>query len=81
MFEFYIRAKLINVLFPEMPRSVDSQTAFFFWNKILYRKNIKIIKNTLKIEEQFSDVPKQFGVGPKKVELVGFPETRHFCVA
>ena len=39
---------------------------------------MKIIKNTLKIEETFSDVPKKFGVGPNKVGLVGFPETSHF---
>ena len=37
---------------------------------------MKIIHNTLKIEEKFSDVPKVFRVGPKKVGSVGFPETR-----
>ena len=36
---------------------------------------MKIIQNTLKIEEKFSDVPKK--LGPKKVGSVGFPETRH----
>ena len=39
---------------------------------------MKIIQNTLKIEEKFSDVPIFFRVSPKKVGLVGFPETRHF---
>ena len=39
---------------------------------------MKIVQNTLKIEEKFSDVPKKFRVGPKKVGSVGFPETRHF---
>ena len=39
---------------------------------------MKIIQNTLKTEEKFSDVPKKFRVGPKKVGSVGFPETRHF---
>ena len=42
----------------------------------LYKKSIKIIKNTLKIEEKFSDVQKTFRVVPKKEVLVGFPETR-----
>ena len=42
---------------------------------------IKIIKNTLKIEEKFSDVPKKFRVGPKKVWSVGFPETRFFLAS
>ena len=39
---------------------------------------MKIIQNTLKIEEKFSDVPNFFRVDPKKVELVGFPEARPF---
>ena len=39
---------------------------------------MKIVQNTLKTEEKFSDVPKKFRVGPKKVGSVGFPETRHF---
>ena len=39
---------------------------------------MKIVQNTLKIEEKFSDVRKKFRVGPKKVGSVGFPETRHF---
>ena len=39
---------------------------------------MKIIQNTLKIVEKFSDVPKKCRVGPKKVGSVGFPETRHF---
>ena len=39
---------------------------------------MKIVQNTLKIEEKFSDVPKKFEVGPQKVGPVGFPETRHF---
>ena len=37
---------------------------------------MKIIKNTLQIEK-FSDVPQKIIVGPQKVGLVGFPETRH----
>ena len=40
---------------------------------------MKIIQNTLKIEIKISDVS-IFRVGPKKEELVGFPETRHFFV-
>ena len=39
---------------------------------------MKIVQNTLKIEEKFSDVPKKFRVGPKKIGTVGFLETRHF---
>ena len=39
---------------------------------------MKIIQNTLKMEEKFSDVPKTYRVGPKKVGLVGFLETSHF---
>ena len=39
---------------------------------------MKIVQNTLKIEGKFSDVPKKFRVGPKKVGSVGFPEMRHF---
>ena len=39
---------------------------------------MKIVQNTLKIEEKFSDVQKNFIVGPKKVGSVGFPETRLF---
>ena len=42
---------------------------------------MKIVQNTFKTEEKFSDVPKKFGVGPKKVGSVGFPETRHFLGA
>ena len=42
---------------------------------------MKIIQNTLKIEEKFSDVPKKFRVGPKNVGSIGFPETRHFFFA
>ena len=45
---------------------------------IFNRKSIKIIQNTLKIEEQFSDVPIFLRVGPINVGSVGFPETRHF---
>ena len=60
----------ITVLFPETSQkflgSVDRQIYFFFI-KFLYRKSIKIIRNTLKIEEKFSDTPKIFGVGPKKL--------------
>ena len=51
---------------------------FFFGTNFLYRKSIKIIKKYPKIKEKFSDVPKIFGVGPKKVESVGFPAMRHF---
>ena len=36
---------------------------------------MKIIQKTLKIEEKFSDDPKTFRVGPKKV---GLPEMRQF---
>ena len=39
---------------------------------------MKIVQNTLKIEEKFSDVPKKFRVGPNKVGSVGFPETDFF---
>ena len=39
---------------------------------------MKIIQNTLKIQKKISNVSKKFWVGPKKVESVGFPETRHF---
>ena len=39
---------------------------------------MKIVQNNLKTEEKFSDVPKKFRVGPKKVGSVGFPEARHF---
>ena len=39
---------------------------------------MKIVQNTLKIEEKFSDVPKKFKVGPKKVGSVRFRKTRHF---
>ena len=31
---------------------------------------MKIVQNTLKIEDKFSDVPRKFGVGPKKVGSV-----------
>ena len=39
---------------------------------------MKIIKNTLKIEEKIPDVPNIFRVGPKNVGPVGFPEMRHY---
>ena len=39
---------------------------------------MKIFQNTLKIEEKFSDVPKKFKEGPKKVGLVGFLGTSCF---
>ena len=39
---------------------------------------MKIIQNTLKIQKKISNVSKYFWVGPKKVESVGFPETRDF---
>ena len=75
------RPKKINVLFPKTSQyflgSVGRQIFFFAYN-FLYRKSFKIIKNTLKIEEKFSDVPKIFGAGHKKVGSVGFQETRHF---
>ena len=35
---------------------------------------MKIVQNTLNIEEKFSD-------DPKKAGSVGFPETRHFFLA
>ena len=41
----------------------------FFGTNSLRRKSMIIIKNTLKIEEKFSDVPQNIGVGS-----VGFPE-------
>ena len=48
---------------------------FFFFCK---KSKKKIIQNTLKIEEKFSDVPNKFRDGPKKVGSVGFLETRPF---
>ena len=39
---------------------------------------MKIIQNTLKIEETFSNGQNFFRVGPKKVGSVGFPEARPF---
>ena len=39
---------------------------------------MKIIQNTLKLQRKISNVSKKILVGPKKVESVGFPETRHF---
>ena len=70
--------KKINVLFPETSQyflgSVDRIFFFFFGKNVQYTKSIKIVKNTLKIEEKFSDVPKQFGVGHKKLGSVEFPD-------
>ena len=37
--------------------SVDRRI-FSFWKLFFYRKSMKIIQNTLKMEEKFSDVPK-----------------------
>ena len=70
------KAKKINVLFPETSQYLLGSYVvqiFFF----IYSKSMKIIKNTLKIEEKFSDVPKSFRVGPKNVGSVGFLEMRH----
>ena len=54
--------KKINALFPETSQyflgSVGRQKTFF-GQIFLYKKSIKIIKNTLKIEEKISEVPKK----------------------
>ena len=39
---------------------------------------MKSIQNTLKIQDKISNVSKKFGVGPKNVGSVGFPERRRF---
>ena len=39
---------------------------------------MKIIQNTLKIEENVLDVPKTFSAGPTKGGSLVFPETRPF---
>ena len=47
----------------------------------IYRKSIEIIRNTLKIEEKFSNVKKKkkkIRVGPINVELVGFQKQDFF---
>ena len=54
---------------------------FFVFCFFLYRKSKKILQNTLKIEEKFTDIPKCFRVGPKKVGSVGLPETKQFFLA
>ena len=49
--------KLKNVLFLETSQYfLGLVCTLFFKNFFLHRKSIKIIKNTLKIEEKFSDV-------------------------
>ena len=40
---------------------------------------MKIIQNTIKIEEKSSSVQTKFRVGPKKVGSLGFPETLSLC--
>ena len=39
---------------------------------------MKIVQNTLKETKNSQMSQKEFRIGPKKVELVGFPKTRHF---
>ena len=63
MLQYFLLAKTINVLFPETSQSLLGSVGrkkffFFFFNKFLSRKSIKIIQNTLKIDEKFSDVQK-----------------------
>ena len=53
---------------------VGRQLFFFFF----YRKGMRIIQYTLKIEKKVSALPNKVRVGPKKVRSVGFPETRQF---
>ena len=56
-----VRQKKKVVLFPETSRYFLALTdkANFSWATFLYKKNIKIIKNTLKIKKKFSG-PKKF---------------------
>ena len=42
---------------------------FFFFFYI--GKSMKIVQNTLKLEEKFSDVPKKFRVAPPQKSRVG----------
>ena len=50
-----------------------------FWNYFfLYMKSIKIIKNTLKIENKNLSYPKTILSRPPKSRSVGFLETRYF---
>ena len=64
-----VRPKKINVLFPETSEyflgSVGRQI-ILFKEYFLHWKSMKIIQNTLKIQEKISNVSKKFGVGPKK---------------
>ena len=79
--KFCFRPKKINILFPEMSQYFLGSVGgnfFFSWKFFYIGKSMKIVHNTLKIEEKFSDFPKKFRVGPKKVGSVGLPETRHF---
>ena len=41
---------------------------------------MKIIQNTLNYRKKISNVSKKIWVGPKKVGLLGFRETRHFLL-
>ena len=76
LFWFYRQTKtIVSRNFSTFLGSIGRQRFVCFF---LYRKSMKIIQNTLKIEK-FSDVPKIFRVGPKKnVGSVEFPETSHF---
>ena len=51
---------------------------FLFGTFFNRKKHENHSKHPKQKEEKFSVVPKKFRVGPKKVRLVGFPETRHF---
>ena len=71
LLKYDFRPKKKNVKFPETSQyflgSVGREFFFFFFLKIFnIGKNMKIVQNTLKIEEKFSYVPKTFRVGPKK---------------
>ena len=77
----YIKAKKINVLFPETFQyflGLVGRHFFFSDFFFLYGEKYENHSKYPKIEEKFSDVPKAFRVGPQKVESVGFRETRHF---
>ena len=73
----------LKILRPKNKCLVSGNVPIFFRvgrkvNFFFLEQSIKIIKNTLRIEENFSYVPNKFAVGPKKV---GFLETRHFFLA
>ena len=78
---FWIGPKKINVSFLETSQYFLASVGrefFFFWKNFYLRKSMKIVQNTLKIEEKFSDIPKCFRVGSKKIGSVGSLETIHF---